>query len=86
VVGAFTIGYALFEIPGADLLVRWRGLTRHNVLAAVVFGYLVKVLAGNYSLSLLPLAAMTAVSAVVFTRIDPTVPLVEEPAPARTGS
>jgi MFS transporter, ACS family, glucarate transporter len=49
-----------------------------SFVSAVVFGYLVRELAGNYSLSLVPLAAMTALSAVVFTRIDPTVPLVDE--------
>jgi MFS transporter, ACS family, glucarate transporter len=49
-----------------------------SFVSSVVFGYLVRALAGNYSLSLVPLAAMTALSAVVFTRIDPTVPLVEE--------
>ena len=53
-----------------------------SFVSAVVFGYLVKLLDGRYSLALVPLAAMTAVSAFVFTRIDPTVPLVDEPAPA----
>jgi hypothetical protein len=43
----------------------------------VVFGHLVEALSGNYVLALLPLAAMTAVSAFVFTRIDPREPLAE---------
>jgi ACS family glucarate transporter-like MFS transporter len=50
--------------------------------SATLFGVLVEVFDGRYSLALVPLAAMTAVSAVVFTRIDPTVPLVDEPEPA----
>ena len=49
-----------------------------SFVSAVVFGYLVKALDGRYSLALVPLAAMTAISALVFTRIDPTVPLVED--------
>ncbi len=39
--------------------------------SSLAFGYLVEALSGNYVLALLPLAGMTAVSAVVFTRIDP---------------
>jgi MFS transporter, ACS family, glucarate transporter len=49
-----------------------------SFISAVVFGFLVKALSGNYILALLPLAAMTAVSAIVFTRIDPRESLVDE--------
>jgi MFS transporter, ACS family, glucarate transporter len=47
--------------------------------SATLFGFLVEAFDGRYSLALVPLAAMTAVSAIVFTRIDPTVPLVDDP-------
>jgi ACS family glucarate transporter-like MFS transporter len=53
-----------------------------SFLSSVVFGYLIVAFHGNYSVSLLPLAALTLVGALVFSRIDPTQPLVGEAPPA----
>jgi ACS family glucarate transporter-like MFS transporter len=49
-----------------------------SFLSSVAFGYLILVFHGSYSLALLPLAALTLVGALVFSRIDPTSPLVDE--------
>lgn len=49
-------------------------------VSSVAFGYMVEHFGGNYSLALLPLAGMTLVSAIVFSRIDPTTPLVQNEA------
>jgi MFS family permease len=48
-----------------------------SFLSTLAVGYLVEPL--GYRYALVPLALMTAVSAAIFTRIDPTVPLVIEP-------
>jgi len=45
-------------------------------LASVAFGYLVAGF-GSYDAPLIPMAAMTAVSALLWLKIDPTQPLVE---------
>jgi ACS family glucarate transporter-like MFS transporter len=50
-----------------------------SFLSSLAFGYLVEALGGNYSHALLPLATMGLVSAVLFSRIDPTQPLVPDP-------
>jgi MFS transporter, ACS family, glucarate transporter len=52
-----------------------------SFLSSLAFGYLVEALGGDYSKALLPLASMGIVSAFIFSRIDPTRPLVEDPAP-----
>jgi sugar phosphate permease len=54
-----------------------------SFVSSVAFGYMVAGFGGNYSLALLPLAAMTLVSAITFSRIDPTVPLVQNRAHLR---
>jgi MFS family permease len=48
-----------------------------SFLSTVTVGYLVTAV--GYNNALLPLAAMAGVSAFIFSRIDPTIPLVEEP-------
>ena len=53
-----------------------------SFLSSVAFGYLIEYFDGDYSKALYPLAGMTVLSAIVFSRIDPTVPLVDEHAPA----
>jgi MFS family permease len=50
-----------------------------SFLSSVAFGYLVEHFHGDYSKALVPLACMTVLSAIVFSRIDPTVPLLDEP-------
>jgi MFS transporter, ACS family, glucarate transporter len=53
-----------------------------SFLSTVAFGYMIEYWGGNYNKALVPLACMTVLSAIVFSRIDPTVPLVDdEPAP-----
>jgi MFS family permease len=47
-----------------------------SFISSSSFGYVVIALGGNYNLAMLPLAGMTMVSAIVFSRIDPSVPLV----------
>jgi ACS family glucarate transporter-like MFS transporter len=53
-----------------------------SFLSSVAFGYLIVFFHGSYSLALLPLAALTLVGALVFSRIDATRPLVPEDLPA----
>jgi MFS family permease len=53
-----------------------------SFVSSVAFGYLVEAFGGNYSRALLPLAAMTALGAFTFSRIDPTRPLMEDEVPA----
>jgi MFS transporter, ACS family, glucarate transporter len=56
-----------------------------SFLSTVAFGYMIEYWGGNYNKALVPLACMTVLSAIVFSRIDPTVPLVDdEPAPPPT--
>jgi ACS family glucarate transporter-like MFS transporter len=50
-----------------------------SFLSSLAFGYMVE--AFGYSRALLPLAAMTVLSAIVYSRIDPTKPLIDDPAP-----
>jgi MFS transporter, ACS family, glucarate transporter len=52
-----------------------------SFLSSVAFGYLVRAFDGDYSKALLPLAGMTVLSAIVFSRIDPTQPLVDDEPP-----
>jgi MFS transporter, ACS family, glucarate transporter len=51
-----------------------------SFLSSLAFGYMVESF--GYSKALLPLAGMTVVSAIVFSRIDPTKPLIDDPVPA----
>jgi MFS family permease len=52
-----------------------------SFLSSVLFGYLVTYF-GNYDTPLIPLALFLVLSAGFFLRIDPTQPLVAEPAPS----
>lgn len=57
-----------------------------SFLSTIALGYMVQPL--GYRYALVPLAIMTVISAVLFARIDPTVPLIEDadmaaPAPAK---
>ncbi|MES2696363.1 MAG: MFS transporter [Verrucomicrobiota bacterium] len=47
---------------------------------SVAFGYIVSA-TGNYDLPLIPMAAMTVVSALLWLKIDPTKPLAPQPVP-----
>jgi MFS transporter, ACS family, glucarate transporter len=49
-----------------------------SFLSSLAYGYLIAAFHGDYNRTLIPLAAMTAIAALVFSRIDPSVPLVEE--------
>jgi ACS family glucarate transporter-like MFS transporter len=49
-----------------------------SFLSNLAIGYLVGAFHGDYNRTIIPLAAMTAVAAVVFSRLDPSVPLVED--------
>jgi ACS family glucarate transporter-like MFS transporter len=49
-----------------------------SFLSALAYGYLVTAFGGDYNRTLLPLAAMTAIASLIFSRLDPSVPLVEE--------
>jgi MFS-type transporter involved in bile tolerance (Atg22 family) len=51
-----------------------------SFISAVAFGYMVNYF-GNYNQPLLLFAAMLAVSAAIYTRIDPNEQLVPEPLP-----
>lgn len=51
-----------------------------SFLSSVAFGYLVKFL-GSYNAPLIPMSGMLFLSAALFLKIDPTRPLVPEPAP-----
>jgi MFS family permease len=55
-----------------------------SFISSVLFGYLVKYF-GNYNDPLLLFAAMLAVSAAIYTRIDPNEQLVPEPQPEPVG-
>jgi ACS family glucarate transporter-like MFS transporter len=46
-------------------------------LCSIVFGYLVKV-SGSYDIPLIPMVLMLVLSAVLWTRIDPTEQLIPE--------
>jgi ACS family glucarate transporter-like MFS transporter len=48
-----------------------------SFLSTLAYGYLVTAFHGDYNHTLLPLAAMTAVAALVFSRLDPSCPLVD---------
>ena len=48
-----------------------------GVSGYVAFGYLVDAFGGRYDVPLMLFSGMLAVSAIVFTTIDPTRPLVE---------
>jgi ACS family glucarate transporter-like MFS transporter len=57
-----------------------------SFLSNLAYGYLVSGFHGEYNRTLIPLAAMTAVAAVVFSRLDPSIPLVEERPDAEVGA
>jgi ACS family glucarate transporter-like MFS transporter len=56
-----------------------------SFLSSLAYGYLVSGFGGEYNRTLIPLAAMTAVAAVVFSRLDPSVPLVDELSDVEVG-
>jgi MFS family permease len=56
-----------------------------SFLSSLAYGYLIEAFHGDYNRTLIPLALMTAVGAVVFSRLDPSVPLVEEHSHAGVG-
>ena len=49
-----------------------------SFLTSVTFGYLVTAYGGNYNAPLVPMAVMTAISAVLWLKIDPTIQLIPE--------
>ncbi len=49
--------------------------------SALAFGYIVKAAGGNYEVALIPLAAMTAVGGIIFSRIDLTARFAPATAP-----
>ncbi|MCS7025658.1 MAG: MFS transporter [Bryobacteraceae bacterium] len=49
-----------------------------SFLSSVIFGYIVAWTNHNYNAPLLPMGCMLLLSAFLFSRIDPTVPLVDE--------
>lgn len=46
--------------------------------SSVIFGYIVEAYGGNYNAPLVPMGTMLLISAFLFTRIDPTIPLIVE--------
>jgi MFS family permease len=56
-----------------------------SFLTSVAFGYIVRAY-GSYDAPLVPMAAMLAVSALLWLRIDPTEQLVVEPSSAQDGA
>jgi ACS family glucarate transporter-like MFS transporter len=54
-----------------------------SALSSAAFGSFVAVFHNDYNRALIPLALMTAVASIVFSRLDPRVPLIEDlPHPA----
>jgi MFS family permease len=49
-----------------------------STLTSLAFGYLVTAYGGNYNAPLVPMAAMTAISALLWLKIDPSIQLIPE--------
>ncbi|MBL8233166.1 MAG: MFS transporter [Bryobacterales bacterium] len=49
-----------------------------SFLSSVIFGYIVSWTNNNYNAPLMPMGCMLLVSAFLFSRIDPTIPLVQD--------